>query len=516
MRLALPILILLANLSVLASTQDPTPPAPPNIVLILADDMGFSDLGCYGSEIHTPNLDRLAREGMRFTEFHNTSKCFPSRACLLTGVYAQQCGMDRKGAVIQNAITLGEALQPAGYTTLWSGKHHGTENPYNRGFHHYAGLRDGACNHFNPGLPRPKEPPPAQKSSYGKRTFCFDAQTIQPFTPTNGFYTTDAFTDWALQWLDEIHSNQNQKPFFLYLAYTAPHDPLMAWPDDIAKYATTYNAGYQQIREQRYQKQIQLGLLNPTTAPLSPQEAPNWNSLPPDTRTTEIQRMQVYAAMIDRLDQNVGRLLQKLQSIQRLENTLILFASDNGASSESVEIGSGEIGTVGRWTSQLGDWANVSNTPYRKYKNFSLQGGIKTPLIAWWPNHIQPNTINDAPGHFIDVMPTLIEIAGASYPKPSPPQTLTPLQGVSLLPALHGKPLNRPTPIFWQWAKGRAIRHQNWKLVSQTGDQPSWELYNLDADRTELHNLASQYPDKVQSLSAKWRTWYQEATQTQR
>ncbi len=514
MRLILTILALFTPLACLGSSlQHPHPPqSPPNIVLILADDMGFSDLGCYGSEIQTPNLDRLAREGMRFTEFHNTSKCFPSRACLLTGVYAQQCGMDQTGAVIQNAITLGEALQPAGYTTLWSGKHHGTENPYSRGFHHYAGLRDGACNHFNPGLPRPDEPAPAQKRSYGKRTFCFDSQTVQPFTPTNGFYTTDAFTDWALQWLEEIHASEDQKPFFLYLAYTAPHDPLMAWPDDIAKYRDTYSSGYRRIREQRYQKQIQLGLFNAANTPLSPQDAPDWSSLPEETQRIETRRMQVYAAMIDRLDQNVGRLLHKLQSINRLENTLILFASDNGASSESVEIGTGEIGTVGRWTSQLGHWANVSNTPYRKYKNFSLQGGIKTPLIAWWPNHIQPHTINHSPAHFIDVMPTLLEISGASYPTS---QTITPLQGVSLLPTLQGNPLRRPNPIFWQWAKGRAIRHDNWKLVSHTGNQPQWELYNLDLDPTELHDLATQHPDMVQSMAAKWQTWYNSTTQTQ-
>jgi arylsulfatase len=494
------------------SAQVSTGPAPPrpNVVIILVDDMGFSDLGCFGGEVRTPNLDRLAAEGMRFTDIHNTSKCFPSRACLLTGIYAQQCGMARKGARIAHAVTFGEVLRTAGYTTLWAGKHHGTENPFFRGFDHYSGLRDGACNHFNPGLPREGEPPPAQKRSFGQRTFCFDARTVRPYNPPKGFYTTDAFTNWALEWLDEVADGPSDKPFLLYLAYTAPHDPMMAWPEDIAKYDGVYEVGYEAIRTARYRKQLELGLFDRETAPITTAEFPDWSSLHPTERREEVRRMQVYAAMVDRVDQNIGRVLDKLKVINRLDNTLILFASDNGASSEVVRIGEGEIGTVGRWASQLGPWANVSNTPLRKFKNYSYEGGIKTPMIAWWPGRVPAGTINTFPGHFIDVMPTLVELSGAEYPAEMRGQTIVPMQGVSLVPALLGQREPRKRLLFWQWAKGRAVREDRWKLVSQTGDRPTWELYDLEKDRTEVTNLASQFPSRVRQMSELWHTWHDE------
>jgi arylsulfatase len=478
------------------------------VVLILVDDMGFSDLGCFGGEIHTPNLDRLAAGGMRFTEMHNTSKCFPSRACLLTGVYAQQCGMARKGSKMTNAVTFGEVLRTAGYTTLWAGKHHGTENPHSRGFDHYSGLRDGACNHFNPGMPREGEPPPAQKQSFGRRTFCFDQQTVRPYNPPKGFYTTDAFTDWALEWLDEVKAGPKDKPFLLYLAYTAPHDPMMAWPEDIERYEGVYDTGYEPIREARYRRQLEFGLFDRDTAPISGPEFPDWAALDPEKKRDEIRRMQVYAAMVDRVDQNVGRVLAKLKMIGRLDNTLIVFASDNGASSEVVRIGEGKIGTLGRWASQLGPWANVSNTPLRKFKNYSYEGGIKTPMIAWWPSRIPPGTINAFPGHFIDIMPTLVELSGAVYPKQLKGESVTPMQGVSLAPVFSGQVTERKQPLFWQWAKGRAVREGRWKLVSQTGSQPTWELYDLEMDRTETTDLASQFPDRVRRMAGLWQEWY--------
>jgi arylsulfatase len=483
-------------------------PPRPNVLLILVDDMGFSDIGCFGGEIETPNLDRLAAEGMRFTGIHNTSKCFPSRACLITGVYAQQCGMARSNAKITGAVTFGEVLRSAGYTTLWSGKHHGTENPYTRGFDHYSGLRDGACNHFNPGLPREGEPEPAQKSSFGKRTFCFDEETVQPYTPPAGFYTTDNFTDWALPWLDEVAAGPAKKPFLLYMAYTAPHDPLMAWPEDIAKYEGVYDVGYDPIRAARYQKQIGMGLFDPATAPISPPEFPDWDTMALKKKRDEIRRMQVYAAMIDRVDQNIGRLLDKLREIDRLDNTLILFASDNGASSEVVRKGDGEIGAIDRWSSQCGPWANVSNTPLRKFKNFSYEGGIKTPMIAWWPGRIKPGSITAFPGHFIDIMPTLVELSGAEYPRQFDGNTITPMQGVSLVPILNGENVKREKPLFWQWSRGRAVRDGRWKLISQTGNEVKWELYDMQADRTELTDLASQFPDQVSRLAEMWQTWY--------
>jgi arylsulfatase len=489
-------------------TRGDDPPPRPNVLLILVDDMGYSDIGCFGGEIETPNLDRLAAEGMRLTGIHNTSKCFPSRACLLTGVYAQQCGMARSNAKILNAVTFGEVLRTAGYTTLWSGKHHGTENPYHRGFDHYAGLRDGACNHFNPGLPREGEPPPAQKRSFGKRTFCFDAKTVQPYTPPKDFYTTDAFTDWALDWLDEVAEGPADKPFLLFMAYTAPHDPMMARPDDIAKYEGVYDVGYEPIRRARYQKQIKTGLFDPANAPISPPEFPDWETMKPDARRDEIRRMQVYAAMIDRVDQNIGRLLDRLDKIGRLDNTLIVFVSDNGASSEVVRIGKGKIGEIDRWASQRGPWANVSNTPLRKYKNFSYEGGIRTPMIAWWPKRIAAGSISKFPGHFIDIMPTLVELSGAEYPDHFGGNRIVPMQGVSLVPVLTGKAAEREKPVFWQWSRGRAVRQGQWKLISQAGDRPKWELYDMEADRTELKDLASQYPDRVRSMATIWQEWY--------
>ena len=364
----------------------------PNVILILVDDMGFSDLGAYGSEIATPNIDRLAYEGVRFSNAYNTSKCFPSRACILTGLYSQQIGYHQTFRLkMENAITLGELFKTAGYTTLWSGKHHSIENPVTRGFDHYSGLLDGASNHFNPGLKREGEGQPAQKglkqTPVSYRNWVIEGEVITPYTPTKDFYSTDVFTDYALSWLGQIES---KAPFFLYLSYTAPHDPLMAWPKDIEKYKDRYGEGYEVIRKQRFEKQKQLGVL-PKNAVLSEAEHANWDSLNTEEKVEESKTMAVYAAMIDRLDQNIGRILDKLDQQGKLNNTLIIFTSDNGGSSEVVNIpgGTGEIGASTNWKSLGKNWANVSNTPYREYKNWSHEGGIKTPLIAYWPNQIK-------------------------------------------------------------------------------------------------------------------------------
>jgi len=231
----------------------------------------------------------------------------------------------------------------------------------------------------------------------------------------------------------------------------------------------------------------------------------------PDARRDEIRRMQVYAAMIDRVDQNIGRLLGRLERIERLDNTLIFFVSDNGASSEVVRIGGGEIGEIDRWASQRGPWANVSNTPLRKFKNYSYEGGIKTPMIAWWPKQIAAGSISKFPGHFIDIMPTLVEVSGAEYPDQFGGKRITPMQGVSLVPTLTGKTIERQKRIFWQWSRGRAVREGKWKLISQSGGQPKWELYDMEADRTELKDLASENPERVRSMAAMWQEWCQNA-----
>ncbi|MBN2329281.1 MAG: arylsulfatase [Candidatus Omnitrophica bacterium] len=489
----------------LAARENPSK-KPPNIVLILADDMGWSDLGCYGGEIATPHLDRLAEGGVRFTQFHNTAKCFPSRACLLTGLYAQQCGMDRKPAVLQNCVTLAEALRSAGYRTLMAGKHHGTENMHDRGFDRYFGLRDGCCNYFNPGLQREGEGKPAQKRS--DRYWCIDDKTYSPYTPKEkDFYTTDYFTKYALRYLDEYQGED--KPFFLYLAYTAPHDPLMAWPEDIQKYSETYKVGYEAIRQARYARQKQMRLID-DRFPCSEATHPDWDSLTEQERKEEARKMAVYAAMIDRMDQNIGNVLKKIRDMGEEENTLVLFASDNGCSAEVVRSGynvpgEGEIGSMTRWSSLGGDWANVSNTPYRLYKNYSHEGGICTPLIAYWPGGIQnAGRVSRRLGHFIDVMPTLLDAAAADYPTELRGEAVVPFEGESFLPELRGKDEKRQSPIFWKWSKGRAVRNNEWKLVSWNN---GWELYDMQRDKTETRNVADKNPEVVKKMEVMYRDW---------
>ncbi|SHF89897.1 arylsulfatase [Mariniphaga anaerophila] len=504
------LLLLVTSLFSCSQKPDDSNPELPNIILISADDLGWSDIGCYGSEVQTPNLDKLGEGGMRFTQFHNTSKCFPSRACLITGVYAQQSNYHKTHRnPITNAVTLGEVLRTAGYRTLWSGKHHGLENPIYRGFDRYYGLKDGACNYFNPGDQRPGEGAPARKGVPGNKTvraWCIDSLMYTPYTPEEkDFYTTDYFTNYAVQWLEEYQNEE--KPFFLYLAYTAPHDPLMAWPEDIARYKGKYDAGYQKIREARYKKQLEMGLIDERYK-LSEPIYTSWNEMPEKEKSDEIKRMEVYAAMIDRLDQNIGRVLNTLKKTGKLDNTLILFVSDNGASAEVVRIEDdyGEIGTLTRWESLAGNWANVGNTPFRYYKNYSYEGGINTPLIAWWPGKIEAGTFSHFPGHFIDVMSTLVDLTGAKYPEELNGQKITPMQGQSLLPVFRGENPARKNPLFWEWRNGQAVCRDSWKMVRHGLDKP-WDLYNLEADPVETENLAEQHPDKVNELISLFNSW---------
>lgn len=485
---------------------------PPNVILILVDDMGFSDIGAYGSEIETPNIDRLAFDGVRFTNAYNTSKCFPSRACILTGLYSQQIGYHQTFRLkMQNAITLGELFKSAGYTTFWSGKHHSIENPITRGFDHYSGLLDGASNHFNPGVKRTGEGQPAQKgwmkrSPTTYRNWVIEGEVFNPYTPkSKDFYTTDVFTNYALNWINKI---DEKKPFFLYLAYTAPHDPLMAWPEDIEKYKDRYSIGYKKIRQDRFKKQKELGII-PKDASLSDPAYKDWGSLSNGERAEESRAMEVYAAMIDRLDQNIGKILSMLENKGKLDNTLIVFTSDNGGSSEVVNLsgGTGEIGALTNWKSLGKSWANVSNTPYREYKNWSHEGGIKTPLIAFWPKGIKhKNTIASTPIHFIDVLPTFQDILKAEYPKILNGQNIIPADGKSFLSAIKGENQNdeRATPIFWQWRNGKAIRDRDWKLVS---NKNKWELYNLKEDPIEENDLLEKEPEKTEYLKKEYFKW---------
>ncbi len=485
----------------------------PNIILISADDLGWSDIGCYGSEVKTPNLDKLAEEGMRFTNFHNTAKCFPSRACLLTGVYAQQNNYHNTYTYpITNAVTLGEVLKTAGYRTLWSGKHHGLENPYTRGFDRYFGLKDGCCNYFNPGNQRPGEGMPARKGKTGdkkNREWCIDEKMFTPYTPeADDFYTTDYFANYAIDWLEEYKNEEN--PFFLYLAFTAPHDPLMAWPEDIAKYKGKYNKGYEEIRQLRYEKQLKMGLIDDTYTLTDPTYK-NWEELSDSARTLEIEKMEVYAAMIDRMDQNIGRVLEKLKETGRDKNTLILFVSDNGASAEMVHITDdyGEVGSMTRWTSLGESWANVGNTPFRYYKSYSYEGGINTPLIAYWPEKIEASSLSKFPGHFIDMMATLVDITGAEYPEEFNQQKITPMQGQSLLPIFEGKIAKREKPIFWEWSDGQAAYSNGYKIVKEGLENP-FELYNIEHDPTETKNLRSENPEKLKEMEQLFNDWKSE------
>ena len=482
----------------------------PNIVFILADDLGYSDIAPYGAvKIETPHLQQLADQGMRFTQMHNTSKCFPSRAVVLTGVYAQQNNMWNNHGEFDHAVTMGRVLNDAGYVTIAAGKHHGDQNLYNLGFDHYYGLRDGASNYFNPGDKRPSDPgKPAQKGfAYPPgRVFCFDDKTVKGYTPDDpDFYMTDNFTDWSLKLMKQ-HEDE-QKPVFLYLAYTAPHDPLQAWSEDIKKYEGKFDEGFGSIRQARYQKQLKMGLLDEETFPLSEAAHRDWDELSQSQKRDQSRRMEVYAAMIDRMDQNIGRVMDYLKRQGELDNTVFMFASDNGASAEVVKIGDGKIGSMTRWASLKKDWANVGNTPFRYYKNFSYQGGIATPFIVRWPGRTEPGSVNHTMAHFIDIMPTVVDIANAEYPERHEGDKVVPMQGRSLVPAFKGKHLQRNEPIYWQWSDGKAIYDDGWKLVTEGNN--NWQLFNLRRDRSETNDLIDSRSDKARQLKKQWREWWQ-------
>lgn len=484
------------------------PEARPNILFILVDDMGWSDLGAYGGEIETPNLDTLAAQGLRFTQAYNTSKCFPSRACLLTGVYAQQSGMVRPYESMNHAVTLGEVLRPAGYRTLASGKHHGHENLYDRGFDHYYGLLDGAANYWNPGVKREGEPQPGNKGRV--RRWADDAKVYAPYTPEDrNFYATDAFTDKALGWLDD--EALETQPFFLYLSYTAPHYPLHARPQDIEKYKGRYDAGYEAIREARYARLVASGLIDPEKNPLPTWEEGDFAALSGIELEKEKRRMEIYAAMLDRVDQNIGRVLDKLEAQGKLENTIIFFASDNGGCAE--ESGAKQksdrledFGKVASYETVGQSWATVQNTPLRMWKNYSQEGGIRTPLIVSWPARIRDAGIVHEPVHLIDIMPTLLELAGAGYPAHFRGEPVTPVQGVSLVPLFEGRALVREKPLFWHWRDGGAIRSGNWKAVFKNSNE--WSLHDFSRNENETKDYSAERPELLESLKTQWESWY--------
>jgi arylsulfatase A-like enzyme len=518
-RIVLSLLVGLGATACLDAAEPATAPRP-DIVLILADDMGFSDLGCYGSEIATPNLDKLAATGLRFTQFYNAARCCPTRASLLTGLYAHQVGVGHmvqdlgqpayRGDLNTRCVTIAEVLRPAGYHTLMAGKWHVTPFsaskhnwPLQRGFEKFFGLIGSVRSYYDPPtLTRDNEPIRADKP----------------------FYLTDALTDQAVAYLDEF--GRKREPFFLYVAYTAPHWPLHARAEDVARYRAKYRAGWDVLRQQRHQRQLTSGLVDARWS-LTPRDtdAPAWTQTP--DKEWQIERMAVYAAMIERMDQGIGRIVSKLRECGRAENTLLLFLSDNGGCAEEIPpdwrgkmfpetTRDGRPTRVGNIPSVLPGpddtfqsyglaWANASNTPFRLYKHWVHEGGIATPLIAHWPATIQKPAITHQPGHVIDLLATCVEVAGAEYPKTYQGRAILPLEGKSLLPVLQGQTRAGHQTLFWEHEGNRALRQGRWKLVAR--HQAAWELYDLEADRTETRNLADRHPDKVKDLTEQYERW---------
>ncbi len=499
------------------------PAAKPNIVLILADDMGYSDIGCYGSEIATPNLDRLARQGLRFTQFYNAARCCPSRASLLTGLYPHQAGVGHmvndlgypayQGYLNDRCVTLGEVMQTEGYQTLMSGKWHVGNRPgslpRDRGFDRYFGLIDGASSYF--------ERIPYRINQEAPRMM-IDEAGYEP--PGEGFYMTDAITDYAIRFLGE--RPPSHQPFFLYLAYTAPHWPLHALPDDIAKYRGKYLRGWDILRKERFDRQKRLGLV-PSSLRLSPRDpqVPAWDSLPREEQQMWDLRMAVYAAMVDRLDQNIGRVLDYLEKTGALENTLVVFLADNGGCHERIRNRGtyirtmGETGNRDSFDSYEFPWANLSNTPFRMHKHWVHEGGISTPCIMVLPGYSDAGKIVREPCHLVDIMPTLLDFCGGTYPGTFRGKSVLPAEGISLKPLLNGKRSSRPNPLFWEHQGNRAMRDGNWKLVSTydsgTNAFTEWELYHLRRDRTELNDLGSRKPEKKAGMIREFEEWARQA-----
>lgn len=524
-----------------------SPTDGPNIVIILTDDMGYSDLGCYGSEIATPNLDALAANGVRFTQFYNTGRCCPTRASLLTGLYPHQAGVGHmmeprphpgyQGDLNQNCVTIADVLREAGYGTYMCGKWHLTPAPkrgekpdkhnwpLQRGFDHFYGTIMGGGSYFDPA------------------TLTRDNKLIVP-DDFDDYYYTDAIADNAVKFIEE---RDPSRPFFLYVAFTAAHWPLHAKPEDIAKYQGKYDAGWDELRQRRFERMQKLGLLD-SSAELSP-NVQDWETI--EDKEWYADRMEVYAAMIDCMDQGVGRIIGALRDQKQLDNTLVLYLQDNGGCQEELQalkepktevdlfpnakplgprmkqfrltpvytrdgkpirLGRGVTpGPADTYGTYGIEWANASNTPFREYKHFVHEGGISTPLIAHWPNGIERRgEFERQPGHLIDLMATCVDVAGAEYPEKRGEQLIQPREGVSLCPAFAGKPLARTAPIFWEHESNRAIRDGDWKLVSK-GKKGEWELYNISTGRSELHDLAEKHPEKVAELAAAWQGWAERA-----
>jgi arylsulfatase len=510
----------------------------------MADDMGFSDIGCYGGEIHTPNLDRLAVNGLRLTQFYNTARCCPTRASLLTGLYPHQAGIGHmtddkglegyRGNLNNNCVTIAEVLKQSGYATYMSGKWHVTRHrgpegpkhnwPIQRGFDRFYGTIHGAGSFYDP------------------CTLTRDNTQIAP--DSDDYYYTDAISDNAVKFIAKHKTGDKDKPFFLYVAYTSPHWPMHARDKDIARYKDRYDKGWDALRAERHKRMIRMGIVDGKWQ-LTPRDSgvPAWEEAA--DKDWHIRRMEVYAAMVDCMDRGIGRIVEQLKRSDAFENTLVLFLADNGGCAEEhgsrgpVRPGSaedlplkpmapGELqpdmkpkytrdgrpvrtgygvmpGPADTYVAYGKPWANASNTPFRRYKHWVHEGGIATPLIAHWPAQIKTRgKLRNQPGHVIDLMATCVDVAGTQYPAEYKGHKITPLEGKSLVPAFAGKAIEREA-IYWEHEGNRAVRRGKWKLVAK--NKGDWELYDMEADRTELNDLAQKHPKIAEQLAAMYEGW---------
>ncbi len=507
----------------------------PNIVIIMADDMGFSDIGCFGGEIKTPNLDKLAASGLRFTQFYNCARCCPTRASLLTGQYPHKVGLARNGqSLSRSGITIAEALKQAGYNTAMTGKWHLSRADTLK----ETTLHQKWLDHqHDPGHPfAPLETYPVSRGfdkHYGVIWGVIDF--FDPFSLVEGaravenvpddYYFTDAINEKSARYIREF--SQSDKPFFLYVAHCAPHWPLHARPEDIAKYKDTYKDGWEKLRHDRYKRMIEMGLFKKENTPMPPiqDRGRRWAELTEQEKSFQASKMAVHAAMVDRLDQGLSKIMETLEQTGQLDNTVIFFLSDNGASPEVPQTpgydrssqtrdgrkirykGISEPGQETTYTGIGAPWSSASNTPFRYWKKESFEGGCHTPLIVHWPEKLKakPGSVTSQVGHVIDIMPTCLELAGAKYTGRYNGHTLTPLDGKTLMPILRGRQREGHERLFFEHMGGRAIIEGHWKLVALK-DRP-WELYNLNQDRTEMDNLAAKHPDRVRAMSSQWDIW---------
>jgi arylsulfatase A-like enzyme len=506
----------------------------PNVVLILNDDMGYSDIGCYGGEIDTPNLDWLAANGVRLSQFYNTARCSPSRASMLTGLHPHQTGVGiltydsgpegYAGNLNHRCVTIAQVLKRSGYRTYMSGKWHVASSlrkptdtwPLQRGFDEFYGTIIGAGSFYDPNT-----------LTRGNDNVEHEAKADE------GFFYTDAISDQAVRYVDAHAAKHAGKPFFAYVAYTAPHWPLHAHDDDIAKYQGRFDKGWDQLREERLERLVQSGILDPQWK-LSGRDPtqPPWTHA--EHKAWLLRCMEVYAAQVDRMDQGIGRILESLRRTGQLDNSVVIFLADNGACAEDIpenvtidelvdklmiarsHTRKGEPvhfgndpdrmpGPENTYQSYGTAWANLSNAPFRLYKHWTHEGGISTPLIAHWPARLKDRgAIRHTPGYLPDIMATIIELTGAEYPATFEGHPIEPLEGTSLVPVLQGEDIDRP-PMFWEHEGNAAVRMGKWKLVCNYPGP--WELYDLEADRTELNDVAAMHPDRVREMSEAYEAW---------